>query len=112
MFEFLSLFARPLLPREEKAQDFRKLETVRGTYFVEWRPAAVKALIAAEGLGAADFARDRPMEIHRLARDLLLLGLQDELESGRRSPIARLARSLVHRRSGGAPAPSPAISAA
>jgi len=113
MFEFLSLFARPVLRQEvESPQDFRKLETARGTYFVEWRPPAVKALIAAEDLRAADFAENRPLEVHRLARDLLLLGLQDELESGRRSTIARLARSLVHRRPGGTATPSPATSAA
>lgn len=96
MFEFLSLIARqPFQPRFPDRKDFRRLETVRGRYFVDWEPDSVNALLAAEDLSAEDLRETSPGELHRLIRDLLLLGLRDELESCRRSPITRFARSLM-----------------
>ncbi len=99
MFEFLSLFARqPFSQKRASRRRFRKLDTTRGSYFIDWRPETVKALLAEEALCANDFREGSPGDLHRLTRDLLLLGLQDEMESGRRSPIAGLARSLMRRK--------------
>ena len=77
---------------------FRSIETRRGTYFVHWDPDAVGALIESEGLRADDLDVQGTKARQRLARDLFLLGLKEDLAVGSRpagSPISRLARSLV-----------------
>lgn len=113
MFEFLSLFApRAVSPGTATGAKFRKVETTRGRYFVDWRPATVNALFTAEGLRPEHVTETRPGELHQLTRDLLLLGLQDELESGKRSPIARFARALMRRKQSTERAPVPSSSAA
>lgn len=111
MFEFLSLFKVPTFLRATgPAAQFRKLETTRGSYFVDWQPETVNALLATQGLSADDLTETRPGELHQLTRDLLLLGLRDEMESGRRSPIARFARALMRRRHQSEQVPSAASS--
>jgi len=113
MLEFLSLFVpRAIVQRAATGTKFRKVETTRGSYFVDWRPATVNALFMAEGLRPEHLTETRPGELHQLTRDLLLLGLQDELESGKRSPIARFARALMRRKRSPQQAPVPASSAA
>jgi len=113
MLELLSLFApRTVVPGTATGAKFRKVETTRGSYFVDWRPATVTALFNAEGLRPEHVTETRPGELHELTRDLLLLGLQDELESGNPSPIARFARALMRRKQPPERAPVPATSAA
>jgi hypothetical protein len=92
--------------RPTRRQDglFRSIKTRRGTYFVPWDPGAVSALIDSEGLRADDLYVQDPKARQRLARDLFLLGLRDDLVLGPRpagSAISRLARSLIRM---GAPA--------
>jgi hypothetical protein len=107
MFEFLSMFARwPFSRGTDSPSRFRKLETARGCYFVPWQPEVIKSLLATENLSADDLRESSRGDLHRLTRDLLLLGLQDEMETGRRSPIARFARSLIRHRHRGADVPS------
>jgi hypothetical protein len=113
MFEFLSLLTpRSSSRRRDPGTQFRKVETTRGSYFVDWRPETVNALLLSEGLRPEHLTETRPGQLHKLTRDLLLLGLQDELESGLRSPIARFARSLIRRKHSPEQIPSPASSAA
>ena len=99
MLDCFSLLAKRFppdgLPRTE---NFRKLATVRGDYIVEWRPGSINALIRNENLSAEDFRIGDPRELKTLIRDLLLLGLQDEIETCSRSPITRLARTLMRRK--------------
>ncbi len=99
MLDCFSLLAKRFppdgLPRTE---NFRKLATVRGDYIVEWRPGSINALIRHDNLSAEDFRVGDPGELKTLIRDLLLLGLQDEFETCRRSPITRLARTLMRRK--------------
>jgi len=113
MFDFLALFARQPFRRARSSRGrFRKLETRRGSYFIDWQPETFKALLATECLSADDLVESRPGDLHRLTRELLLLGLQDEMESGRDSPIARFARSVMRRKQRSADAPCPTPSAA
>lgn len=99
MFDCLSLLARQI-PRSPSGTDveFRKLDTLRGSFFVQWEPRAINALLSSERLSAEDLEIPDPRHLHRLIRELLLLGLRDEMESCRRSPITQLARSLMRRK--------------
>jgi hypothetical protein len=99
MFDCLSLLAKHASRRGPVGgQDFRKLDTERGSYIVEWQPGSINALLRQEGLSARDIRVSEPRELQRLIRDLLLLGLQDEFETCRRSPITRLAQALMRRK--------------
>ena len=99
MFDCFSLLAKHFPPgRHAPTENFRKLETVRGNYIVEWQPGSINALLRHEYLSAEDFQVSDPKELKALIRDLLLLGLQDEFETCRRSPITRLARGLMGRK--------------
>lgn len=99
MLDCFSLLAKHFPPdRQPGTEHFRKLQTVRGDYIVEWRPGSINALIRHENLSAEDFRVGDPGELKTLIRDLLLLGLQDEFETCRRSPITRLARTLMRRK--------------
>jgi hypothetical protein len=92
------LTGRTRRPARRQDGAFRSIETRRGTYFVRWDPDAVSALIDSEGLSADDLGVQDPSTRQRLARDLLLLGLKDELLHGPQpsgSAISRLARSLI-----------------
>jgi hypothetical protein len=98
MFDCFSLLAKHFPPKGHQTGNFRKLETVRGNYIVEWQPGSINALLRHENLSADDFRVSDPKELKSLIRDLLLLGLQDEFETCRRSPITRLARGLMGRK--------------
>ena len=79
---------------------FRKLVTARGAFILPWRPAAVKHLLTAEALAPAELAVGGDDSTRALARELFLLGLQDEMgagveTAGARSPISRVARELL-----------------
>ena len=79
---------------------FRTLETARGAFILPWRPDAVKYLLCSEALGPAELAVGGRDAARALARDLFLLGLQDEMDAGgaprtSRSPISRVARGLM-----------------
>lgn len=92
------LTGRARRPARRNDGAFRSIETRRGTYFVRWDPDAVSALIDSEGLSADDLGVQDPSTRQRLVRDLLLLGLEDELLHGVQpsgSAISRLARSLI-----------------
>lgn len=99
MFEsFGWLTGRTRRPARRQDGAYRSIATRRGTYFVRWDPDAVRALIDSEGLRADDLDVQDPNARQRLARDLFLLGLKDDLALGPRpagSAISRLARSLV-----------------
>lgn len=99
MFECLSLLARQV-PRIYPVadRDFRKLRTVRGAYFVEWEPAAVRALVNGEQLSADEFLFADARELQQFVRDLFLLALRDEFDACRRSPLANLGRELMDRK--------------
>lgn len=58
----------------------------------------MNALLTAQGLTADDILFGDSRKLHRLIRELLLLGLGDEMEACRRSQITRLARSLMRRK--------------
>ena len=87
-------------PPETRSGAFRKLVTARGAFILPWRPAAVKHLLAAEALVPAELAVGGADSTRALARELFLLGLQDEMGDGAdtaepRSPISRVARELL-----------------
>lgn len=87
-------------PARTRSGAFRKLVTARGAFILPWRPAAVKYLLAAEALAPAELAVGGEDTTRALARDLFLLGLQDEMGAGletpdARSPISRVARELL-----------------
>ena len=87
-------------PARTRSGAFRKLVTARGAFILPWRPAAVKYLLAAEALAPAELAVGDEDTTRALARDLFLLGLQDEMGGGTpdasaRSPISRVARELL-----------------
>ena len=102
MFETLTWLARRAEDiASPKPGGFRKLRTRRGDYFVDWAPGPVSALIELEGIAAGELVTDDPTDLHRLIRDLFLLGFRDELGGGAQasaSPISRLARELVERK--------------
>ena len=81
---------------------FRKLRTSRGDYFVDWAPGPVSALIQSERIQAAEVVGDDARDVHRLVRDLFLLGFEAELDGDTApsaSPISQLARDIIeHRR--------------
>jgi hypothetical protein len=79
---------------------FRTLVTARGAFILPWRPDAVKYLLCTEALGPAELAVGGRDAARALARDLFLLGLQDEMGAtddrrSPRSPISRVARGLL-----------------
>ena len=85
---------------ESRSGAFRKLVTARGAFILPWRPAAVKHLLAAEALAPAELDVGGAESTRALARELFLLGLQDEMGAGletsdARSPISRVARELL-----------------
>lgn len=91
---------RPAAPPPRRHRRWRTLSTARGAFVLPWRPAALKHLLRAEGLAPADLAVGGPSSTRALARDLFLLGLEDELACGaaparRHSPISILARELL-----------------
>lgn len=77
----------------------RKLVTRRGAFILPWRPSEVKFLLRSEDLAPADLAVGGEASDRALARDLFLLGLQDEmacdLPEPRPSPISRVARGIL-----------------
>lgn len=84
------------------APGFRKLKTRRGDYFVDWSPGSVNALIESEGIAAGELLIEDPRDLHRLTRELFLLGFRDELDTGAApsiSPVSRLARELLQTKS-------------
>lgn len=81
--------------RRDAAPAYRSLSTRRGTYFVNWSPEDVKALVEQEALAPADLACADRAELHSLTRDLFLLGLQDELATQGESSITGFARQLM-----------------
>ncbi len=79
---------------------WRTLPTARGAFVLPWDPSALKHLLVREGLVPAELAVGGLEATQSLARDLFLLGLQDEMQCGdgpacRRSPISSLARELL-----------------
>ena len=79
---------------------WRVLPTARGAFVLPWRPQNLKTLLRSEGLVPADLADVGPESARTLARDLFLLGLQDEMACAespdcRRSPISAFARELA-----------------
>ena len=79
---------------------WRVLPTARGAFVVPWRPQNLKTLLRSEGLAPADLAAAGPESARNLARDLFLLGLQDEMAcadspDSRHSPISAFARELA-----------------
>ena len=77
----------------------RKLVTRRGAFILPWRPPEVKFLLRSEHLAPADLAVGDEASDRALARDLFLLGLQDEMASDLfepgPSPISRVARGIL-----------------
>jgi len=78
--------------------EFRKLDIMRGSSFVQWEPRAISALLSSERLSADDLEICDPQQLHRPIRELLLPGPRDEMESCRRSSMKQLARSLMRRK--------------
>ncbi|HKK16818.1 MAG TPA: hypothetical protein VJ981_08920 [Gammaproteobacteria bacterium] len=52
---------------------FRKINTVRGTYFVVWRPKDVSSLIESERLSPAELFPGNDSRRHHFIRELYLL---------------------------------------
>ena len=82
------------------ADDLRKLPTARGAFILRWRPSELKFLLRSEDLAPSDLAIGGAASTGALARELFLLGLQDEMAEGAppggdRSPISAFARELL-----------------
>ena len=79
-------------------EEFRRLATARGIYYVVWDPEHVTRLLISERLMPDELLVSNPSEVQHLIRDLFLLAVGEEIRgtssNGRRSVLARFAKTL------------------
>ena len=81
-FSSLAPALTPSPPSGVRDQDFRKLVTTRGTYFVPWSPESVKRLLTQEKITPNELLVADKREVHYLIRDLFLLACKEEMMHG------------------------------
>lgn len=62
-------------------QGYRKIHTVRGTYYVSWRPEDVSSLIASEQWTPDELFPNNRMQLRRFLRELYLLACKASLKA-------------------------------